>query len=471
MWDDPQFDYDLMATPFKRDMCKELSTSLHENDIKLFWYYGSLDYFYPNFTEEEKDSTSAYYEFRKKSIEQLLTNYGDVTGMWWDGHPPHNNKELVEFAKSIKPDLLMTGRLGYGGDFDTPEQIIGGFNIDEPWESCYAIEGINWLWAGGKDVKDTPTCIKTLANCAIGGGNFLLNISPMPNGNLQPEQVTSLLGIGDWLSKYGNSIYETRGGPYKPGAWGGSTRNGNKVYLHIIQQIEDGILELPAMPVKIKNHKVLTGGNATIKQGDKLLITLDKKAAQPEMYTIVELELEQSAMDIAPIETGYMEKSLTADAVVTASSQAFPETSPEAVVYHSELEDKTGDYRVLIRCQNRNLPIPEGLENLPEWSFTPRERGFRLRYWRAAEEDTNATLEIDMGKPVTFSQIQIMEKFNRIRAFELQYFSDNRWISFYKGGKMNLFSMKHKPVTAQKVRLLVTETEGGGAAIKMFDLF
>lgn len=471
MWDNPLFDKDIMATDFKRDLCKELSDELHKQNIKLFWYYNGYDRLYPNFFEEMADSLSPYYEFRKKSIEQLITKYGHVTGMWWDGAPTYHNKELIDFIKTIQPEMIMTGRLGVGGDYDTPEQIVGAFNIDTPWESCYAIEGINWLYAGGKDVKDTPTCIKTLANCAIGGGNLLLNISPMPNGNIQPEQVTSLLGIGDWLSKYGESIYETRGGPYKPAAWGGSTRNGNKIYLHIMQQIEDGILELPALPSKIKNYKVLTGGTATINQDEKLTISLDDKAALPEMYTIIELELEQSAMDIAPIETGFIEKSLVADAIVTASSQAYPNTTPEAVVYHSELEHKTADYRVLIRCQNRNLPIPEELKNLPDWSFTPRERGFRLRYWRAAEEDTNAALEIDMGKPVTFSQVQIMEKFNRIRAFELQYLKGSEWISFYKGGKMNLFSLKHEPINAQKVRLLVTETEDGAPAVKMFDLY
>ena len=238
-----------------------------------------------------------------------------------------------------------------------------------------------------------------------------------------------------------------------------------------MQKIEDGILELPNLPSKIKSYKVLTGGTAKINQDEKLIITLDDKAALPEIYTIIELELEQSAMYIAPIETGFIEKSLVADAIVTASSHAFSNTTAQAVIYHSELEHKTKDYRVLIRCQNRNLPIPERLKDLPEWDFTPRERGFRLRYWRAAEEDLNATIEFDMGKPVTFSQVQIMEKFNRIRAFELQYLEGSEWISFYKGARMNLFSLKHKPVKAQKVRLLVSETEGGAPAIKMFDLY
>jgi alpha-L-fucosidase len=471
MWDNPLFDKDIMATPFKRDICKELSEELHKQNIKLFWYYNSYDRLYPNFLEEREDSLSPYYEFRQKSIEQLLTNYGDVTGIWWDGSPPHNNKELVDYVKSINPDILMTGRLGIKGDYSTPEQIIGAFEIENPWESCYAIEGINWMWAGGKDVKDVPTCIKTLINCAVGGGNLLLNISPMPDGNIQPEQVTSLLGMGEWLDKYGESIYETRGGPYKPGTWGGSTRKGNKVYLHITQQIEDGRLELPDLPSKIIKYKLLTEGKVSIVQEKRIIISLDSEAAFPEVCTVIELELEQSAMDIPPVSTGYGEKSLAADVKVTASSQKFPNTPPEAVIYHSELEDKTKDYRVLIRCQNRNLPIPPELQNLPAWGFTPRERGFRLRYWRAGDEDTRPVLEFDMGRPVIFSQVQIMEKFNRIRAFELQYLMDGKWITFYKGNRLNYFSLKHEPISAQRVRLLITKTEEGAAAIKMFDLY
>ena len=115
--------------------------------------------------------------------------------------------------------------------------------------------------------------------------------------------------------------------------------------------------------------------------------------------------------------------------------------------------------------------MPERLQNLPERNFTPRERGFRLRYWRAGDEDKKAILEFDMGKPVTFSQVQIMEKFNRIRAFELQYFEEGEWISFYKGRKMNYFSLKQEQITSRKVRLLVTKSEGGAPAIKMFDLY
>jgi alpha-L-fucosidase len=471
MWDNPLFDKDIMATPFKRDICKELSDELHKQDIKLFWYYNGYDRLYPNFFEEMEDSLSAYYPFRQSSIEQLLTNYGEVTGIWWDGSPTYHNEELVDYIKSINPDILMTGRLGIKGDYDTPEQIIGAFEIENPWESCYAIEGINWMWAGGKDVKDIPTCIKTLINCAVGGGNLLLNISPMPNGNIQAEQVASLLGIGNWLDKYGESIYETRGGPYKPGTWGGSTRKGNKVYLHIMQKIEGGILELPKLPYKINSYKLLTEGKVSIEQHDNIIISLDSIASHPEVCTVVEVELEHSAMDITPLASDFSEISLSADAIVSASSQKYSNTPPGAVIYHSDLENITKDYRVLIRCRNRNLPIPERLQNLPEWGFTPRERGFRLRYWLADDEDNKATIEFDMGKQVTFNRVQIMEKFNRIRAFELQYFQEGEWISFYKGSKMNYLSLKHEQITSQKVRLLVTKTDGGAPAIKMFDIY
>lgn len=168
----------------------------------------------------------------------------------------------------------------------------------------------------------------------------------------------------------------------------------------------------------------------SIEQNERIVISLDSKAAHPEVCAVV-----------------------------------------EAVIYRSDLEDITHDYRVLIRYQNRNLPIPERLQNLPERNFTPRERGFRLRYWRADDEDEKATLEFDMGKLVTFNQVQIMEKFNRIRAFELQYYEGGEWISFYKGSKMNYFSLKHEQIISRKVRLLLTKTEGGSPAIKMFDIY
>jgi alpha-L-fucosidase len=280
-----------------------------------------------------------------------------------------------------------------------------------------------------------------------------------------------LLGIGEWLGKYGESIYGTRGGPYKPGTWGGSTRKGNKVYLHVMQKINDGKLELPALPAKVNNCRILTKGSVSVRNRDNLVVTLNKEAADPEIYSIVELELDKNAMDIKPIDTDYSGKSFTADARVSASSQAYDKTSPEAVVYHSELEDITSDYRILIRNTNKGLPIPEELKKLRKWNFTPRERGFRLRYWRAAEDDKNPTLEIHLGNPVTFSKTKIMEKFNRIRSFTLQYMENDEWKTYYEGKRMNFFSLKHDPITAQKVRLIVSETEGGGPAIKMFDLY
>jgi len=197
MWDNPYSEFDIMSTDFKRDICKELAAGARARDLGLFWYYGSSDMQHPDYKRELTDPESPFYDYQSKTAELLVTQYGRIDGMWWDGKHKDRNEELMTMVKSHQPHLLMTGRYYKpSGDFSTPEQEVGAFNIDSPWESCIPIQGITWMWNGGRDIKDSTTCLRALAQCTVGGGNLLLNISPKPDGSLQKEQVDVLLEMG-----------------------------------------------------------------------------------------------------------------------------------------------------------------------------------------------------------------------------------------------------------------------------------
>jgi alpha-L-fucosidase len=158
-----------------------------------------------------------------------------------------------------------------------------------------------WSWGGHADsVKSSVQCLEMLTRCAGGDGNMLLDVGPMPNGEIAPEQVGVIKEMGTWLAKNGESIYGTRGGPFEPFTFGVSTHKGNTIYLHILNRLGD-TLELPSIPAKVIRSKALTGGKVTVTQGDdRISISLPKSGAQM-LDMIITLELDRPTSEIGPI--------------------------------------------------------------------------------------------------------------------------------------------------------------------------
>ena len=177
------------------------------------------------------------------------------------------------------------------GDYDTPEQQVGSFQTDWPWESCITICK-QWAWKPDDELKSLEQCIHTLVNTAGGGGNLLLNVGPMPNGQIEARQVGRLKEIGDWLERYGHTIYGTRGGPFKPDDWGASTHWENKIYLHVLNA-PDETLVLPPLAQKIISSHSLSGGTVSVEQDDQgIEIYLSHVSSKRSMDTIIVLELD-----------------------------------------------------------------------------------------------------------------------------------------------------------------------------------
>ena len=159
--------------------------------------------------------------------------------------------------------------------------------------------GRQWAWKPDDQLKSLKQCIDTLVRVVGGDGNFLFNVGPMPTGEIEPRQVARLKEMGDWLGKYGQSIYATRGGPFKPGDWGASTHKGSTIYVHILNWSAERIT-LPPIPKRIITSSVLTGGAVTVKQTEEAIDISVPKAHRQELDSIIELQLDGPANEITP---------------------------------------------------------------------------------------------------------------------------------------------------------------------------
>jgi alpha-L-fucosidase len=305
-------DYNIMNSPFKRDVTKELAEACKKQGIAFGTYYSVCDWHHPDFpftspgggVRREKSDIDAYNRYLLAQIRELVTNCGPLLVLWNDVPQGFQGRGLktIKMVRQLQPDILVNDRTGDGGDFSTPEQEIGRFNLERPWESCMTISAHGqWAWGGPADgVKPLAACLLMVVRAAGGNGNVLLNVGPTPEGLIEACQAERLKQIGDWLAKYGESIYGTRGGPYKPTEYLVSTRKGNTVYLHITAWPQEKLM-LPPLPAKILSSRVPTGGTATIKQSAEGLEIAVPKSDRQAIDTIVALEIDRPALQIQPI--------------------------------------------------------------------------------------------------------------------------------------------------------------------------
>jgi alpha-L-fucosidase len=200
-----------------------------------------------------------------------------------------NNRLAILDAYNQQP-------VSYVGDFDTPEQRLGEFQNTCPWESCMCTVDApvgGWSYRPDGKVKPFADCMRILLGCATGDGNLLLDVGPNPLGEIPADQTERLSQMGEWLKKYGASIYDTRGGPYRNGAWGGSTYRGNTAYLHVAKWSGDR-LELPALKSKVVQCANLTNPQAApeFAQTEKVLTLTLPASQQDKIDTVIALRLD-----------------------------------------------------------------------------------------------------------------------------------------------------------------------------------
>ena len=433
LWDTRQTDHNIMNTPFKRDVVKELAEACKKQGIEFGTYYSTCDWYHPDFpltspggkTVRETSNLDAYTTYLKKQVGELLLNYGPLYVLWFDVPQKFDavrGQGVIDFAHQIQPDIIINNRTGAKGDFDTPEQRVGGFQNTRPWETCMTIAD-QWAWKPNDKVKSLEQCLQSLVRSAGGDGNLLFNIGPMLDGKIEPLQIERLKEMGQWLEKHGNAIYGTRGGPFKPTDWGVSTRKGNTIFLHILKWNGNSPkITVPDFGMKITNCRLVDGGTIKLTQPKdgkgSYCIEFSGKDLQP-INTIIELEVDGNAMDIEPMEIS--SESLSYAKKVNASTDPDP-------YWHGASSINNGD-----------------------WVG---------HSWRPAKEDKTPWIEIDLGKAEKISKAIIYERGQSVKAFEIQYLQGESWKTVHKGTSIgSKAEIKLPKFTAQKVRLVLSEIE------------
>ena len=299
MFDTQADDYKITnpLSPFRRDVVKELAGACHQAGLSFGEYYSQPNWHSPDaFTA---GGHARYLAYLKQQVRELLTGYGRVDVLWFDGlnksAADYDAPGLDRLARQLQPQILINNRDGLPEDFDTPEQTIGRYQDQRPWESCITL-CTQWSWKPGDRMKSLRECLQTLARCAGGDGNLLLNVGPMPDGRIEPRQAERLREIGAWLAKKGESIYGTRGGPWRPSKNLVSTRKGKTVYLHVFQWDADTIT-LPALSGKVIAASILGGGEVSVRQDAGTLSLTVQAPPRDEPLTVLKLELDRPAQD------------------------------------------------------------------------------------------------------------------------------------------------------------------------------
>jgi alpha-L-fucosidase len=449
LWDTKQSDYNILRSPFGRDVMKELAAACRKQGLRFCAYHSICDWYHPDYplgspggkTPKPNPNMDRYNTYLKAQLAEILQGYGPLGILWFDGEwekpwTPERGDDLYRFCRELQPSLIINNRVGGGrrgmegttaagaapGDYDTPEQRVGKFQNDRPWESCITICQ-QWAWKPDDRMKSLKECLQTLLYCAGGDGNLLFNVGPMPDGRIEPRQVDRLLEMGAWLKKYGRSVYGTRGGPFKPGKWGASTHAGRDIYLHVFHWPPDG-LTLPALGRRILSAKVLTGGKASVQQTPEGIRLNVLPGQRQEIDTLLRLTLDGPAGDLKPVSVG--PASLTEGKPATASN-----------VFQKQAQ--------------------HGAKAAVDGDAHTR--------WATDAGTRQAWLEVDLGRPETFSRVVLDEwegGGKRVQSFELQYDSGGEWKTFYGGTTIGPnWEMRFGPVTAQRVRLNILEATNG----------
>ena len=321
MFDTKFSDYDIMdASPFKRDIVKELADECHKQGIKLHLYYSHLDWtredYYPLGNTGKKTGRTkhgewkTYYQFMNNQLTELLTNYGKIGAIWFDGmwdQPADFDWQLEEqyqLIHKLQPACLIGNNHHKapfpGEDFqmferDLPGENKAGFSkgtaVSElPLETCETMNGMWGYRIKDQDYKSVPTLVRLLVNAAGKGANLLINIGPQANGELPALALERLKGMGEWLNRYGETVYGTTRGDVMKAEWGTTTRKGNTLYVHILADKMPKSIILP-LKQKVKDASLFDDGQKVAFEKNKKGTVLHTANLTPSTDCIITLTL------------------------------------------------------------------------------------------------------------------------------------------------------------------------------------
>lgn len=294
MWDTAQSEYNIVdATPFKRDVLKELARECRKQDIALHLYYSHADWSRDDYPRgrtakgvtgrnAELINWPSYYDFMNRQITELLTDYGPIRAIWFDGWWDHDEDvtpfdwqldEQYALVHKLQPTCLVANNHHQvpfeGEDIQIFERDLPGENTHGlsgqaisrlPLETCQTMNGMWGYKVIDQNYKSVDTLIRYLVSAAGKGANLLLNVGPQPNGELPEAAVERMKAMGEWLSVNGETVYATEAGDIAQQEWGCTTRKGDRLFVHIFELQTDNLI-LP-LECEVVDAKVFASGQS-----------------------------------------------------------------------------------------------------------------------------------------------------------------------------------------------------------------
>jgi alpha-L-fucosidase len=333
MFDSAYTNYKITNTPYGKDIVAQLAAACHRAQMPIGFYYSPPDMNHPAYRDTSQPASKnwngeptrevwpLYLDYMELQLRELLTRYGDVALIWFDGLYNQRKYDGYRMARAIhdlQPNTLINNRIGIPGDFETPEQFlpaaipVKGNTLDfdhrstrtkpdyvpppqdfQLWETCMTI---NNTWAYNKndrDFKSAKQLVRTLIEVASRGGNFLLDVGPEPDGTIQPEFQERLRAMGKWLKVNGEAIYGTTYGPLQTLSFGRTTAKGNNIYLEIFDWPSDGPLNFSGLSGKVRSVRLLDGNRSLHFRQVGSALNIDLTGIQPDPYaTVLRLSME-----------------------------------------------------------------------------------------------------------------------------------------------------------------------------------
>jgi alpha-L-fucosidase len=305
-------------TPFHRDPLKELADECHRQGIKIFFYYSQLDWHHTDYWPRgstghatgrpESGDWRRYLEFMNQQLTELLSNYGEVGGIWFDGmwDKPDADWQLgttYALIHRLQPATLIVPNHHQaplpGEDVQTFEQDLPGANTagfntrtigSLPLETSLTMNESWGFNITDKKFKSIRELVGYLVRAAGRDANLLLNIGPRPDGTIQPEAIERLTALGEWLAVHGPAVYATRGGPIPPHPWGVTTQRGDSVFVHLLDW-PDRVLTIPSFGARVTRASMLpTAGSVNVVQTPtSITLTLPPSAGdEPDRIVVLE---------------------------------------------------------------------------------------------------------------------------------------------------------------------------------------
>jgi alpha-L-fucosidase len=277
-------DFSIQHSPYGEDITRQLIEAVRAEGLRVGLYYslsdwhhpdypafqeGSKPYLYERYPRSSPEKWARYLDYVRIQLTELLTNYGRIDLVWFDGHwertaDEWHAAELRRLVASLQPEAIVNDRLPGNGDYDTPEQFLPITPPSRPWELCLTMND-SWGWRpSDTNYKSPRDLARWLADAVSRGGNLLLNVSPQGDGSLPDIQVSQLRDLGEWIATHGEAVIGARPAPPSVDFYGPATVNNNRLYLHLVAQPVENVV-VRGIPVRRVRRVSLLGAGAPLR--------------------------------------------------------------------------------------------------------------------------------------------------------------------------------------------------------------